>query len=75
MQVDKIPFPTNILEKGEPVVLILPEQANITIGKSMIIGEPRKAPEVEKISGCKVVLEKDEDGSIISGSQVDQQSI
>jgi hypothetical protein len=38
------------------------EQADTTIAKNVIIGKPREAPKVEKISGHKVVLEKDEDG-------------
>ena len=60
MQVDKVPFPANILEKWEPAVLMRPEQADTTIGKNVIIGKPRETPKVEKVPGHKVVLEKDE---------------
>jgi hypothetical protein len=62
MQVDKVPLPVNILEKREPVVLIHQEQADITIGMNMIIGEPLKILKSKKILGDKVVLEKDVDG-------------
>ena len=62
MQVDKTPFPMHMVEAGAPVVLIRPEQADITQGKNVIIGEPLVAPNVKKNSGRKVVLEKDDDG-------------
>ena len=62
MQVDKFPFPMHMVEKGEPAVLIRPEQADSTQGKNVIIGEPREVPKVEKVVGRKVVLEKNEDG-------------
>ena len=60
-QIDKVPFPISMAEKGEPAVLIRPEQADKAQGKNVIIGEPRVAPNVEKILGHKVVLEKDDD--------------
>ena len=62
MQVDKSPFPMHMVEAGAPAILIHPEQANTTQGKNVITGEPRVAPNVEKNSGCKVVLEKDNEG-------------
>ena len=62
MQVDKTPFPMHMVEAGVPAVLIRPEQADKTQGKNVIIGEPRVAPNVEKNLGCKVVLEKDDEG-------------
>ena len=52
----------HMVEIGAPAVLIHPEQANTTQGKNVIIGEPRVAPNVEQNSGCKVVLEKDNEG-------------
>jgi hypothetical protein len=51
-----------VLEKGEPAVLIRPEQADSTKGKNVIISEPREVTKVEKVVGRKVVLEKNEDG-------------
>ena len=62
VQVDKVPFPVNILEKRESVVLIRQEKADITIGMNVIIGEPRETLKSKKILGHKVVLEKDVDG-------------
>jgi hypothetical protein len=62
MQVDKVPFPTHTIEAGPPAVLIRPEQADTTQGKNVLIDEPRVAPNVETNSGCKVVLEKDDEG-------------
>jgi hypothetical protein len=62
MQLDKVPFPVHTIEAGPPVVMIRPEQANITQGKNVLIGEPRVAPNVEMNSGRKVVLEKDDEG-------------
>ena len=61
-QVDKSPFPIHITEAGAPAVLIHPEQANKAQGKNVIIGKPSVAPNVEKNLGCKVVLEKDDEG-------------
>jgi hypothetical protein len=65
MQVDKVPFPTYTIEAGPPAVLIRPEQADTTQGKNVLIGEPRVAPNVKTNSGCKVVLEKDDEGEQI----------
>jgi hypothetical protein len=62
MQADKVPFLVNVLQKGEPIVLSCPEQADTTVGKNVIIGKPQEAPKVQKVLGRKVVLEKDEDG-------------
>jgi len=62
MQVDKTPFPMHMVEAGAPAVLIRPEQADKAQGKNVIIGEPRVTPNVEMNSGCKVVLEKDDEG-------------
>ena len=62
MQVDKSPFPMHMVEAGAPAILICPEQADKAKGKNVIIDEPRAAPNVEKNSWCKVVLEKDDEG-------------
>jgi len=62
MQVDKTPFPMHMVEAGVPAILIRPEQADKTQGKSIIFGEPRVSPNVETNSGRKVVLEKDNEG-------------
>jgi hypothetical protein len=37
-------------------------QADTTVGKNVIIGEPRETPKDQKASGQKVVIENDEDG-------------
>jgi hypothetical protein len=72
MQVDKTLFPMHMVEAGAPIVLICLEQADTTHGKNVIISEPRVASNVEKNSGRKVVLEKDNEGKnelkIITGS-------
>jgi hypothetical protein len=52
----------HIIEAGPPAILIHPEQADTTQGKNVLIGEPHVAPNVETNSGCKVVLEKDDEG-------------
>ena len=44
---------------GSPLV---PEQADKAKGKNVIISEPRVAPNVEKDSRLKVVLEKGDNG-------------
>ena len=62
MQVDKTPFLMHMVEAGAPTVLIRSEQADKAQVKNMIIGEPRVAPNVQKNSGRKVVLEKDDEG-------------
>ena len=36
MQVDKVHFPINVVEKEDPAILIRSEQADITIGKNVI---------------------------------------
>jgi hypothetical protein len=42
--------------------LICLEQDDTTQGKNVLIGEPHAAPNVKTNSGCKVVLEKDDEG-------------
>ena len=60
MQIDKTPFLVNVLEFNNPAILVRPDQAKFTIGKNVVIGEPRN--DEQKIVGCKVALEKDEAG-------------
>ena len=45
-------------EINNPAVLIRPEQADSTIGKNVIIGEPREHKKGKKVLDRKVVLEK-----------------
>jgi len=46
------------LEINNPSVLIQPEQVDSTIGKNVIIGEPREPKKGNKVLYCEVVLEK-----------------
>ena len=62
MQVDKSPFPMHMVEAGAPAIMIHPKQADKARDKNVIIGEPRVPSNVEKNSGRKVVLEKDDEG-------------
>jgi hypothetical protein len=62
MQVDKTPFPMHMVEAGAPAILIRPGQADKAQGKNVIIDEPHVVPNVQANSGCKVVLEKDDEG-------------
>jgi hypothetical protein len=48
-------------EINNPAVLIQPEQADSTIGKNMIISEPRESKKGKKVLDHKVVLEKSSD--------------
>ena len=49
---------TETLEINNPAILIWPEQADSTIGKNMIIGEPREHKKGKEVLDRKVVLEK-----------------
>jgi hypothetical protein len=49
---------TKTLEINNPAILIRPEQANSTIGKNVIIGEPREHKKGKKVLDREVVLEK-----------------
>ena len=60
MQVDKDPFPANVLECNNLAVLDRLEQAKSTAGKNMVIGEPRR--DEKKYPRRQVALEKDEMG-------------
>ena len=47
-----------ILEINNPAILIRPELADATIGKNVIIGEPREHKKGKKVLDREVVLEK-----------------
>ena len=47
-----------MLECNNPTILVWLDQAKSTIGKNVVIGEPRN--DEQKIVGSKVTLEKDE---------------
>jgi hypothetical protein len=49
------------LEINNLAVLIWPEQADSTIGKNVIIGEPRDSKKGKKVLDREVVLEKSSD--------------
>jgi hypothetical protein len=65
MQVDQSPFPVNKLYLENLIVLIQLEQADITKGKNVVIGDPRSLKDVESTPSCKVVVEKLPDGEDI----------
>jgi hypothetical protein len=46
------------LKINNPVILIRPEQVDSTIGKNVIIGEPREHKKGKKVLDREVVLEK-----------------
>ena len=65
---DAHPLPCNktlsmaeTLEINNPAMLIRPEQANSSIGKNVIIGEPREHKKGKKVLDREVVLEKSND--------------
>ena len=60
MQVDKAPFPVNVLECNRPTVLVWPEQAKSTTGNNVVIGELRR--DEKKYAHRQVALEKDDMG-------------
>jgi len=41
MQVDKTPFPVNVMELQQPKVLVRPHQAESTKGKNVMVGDER----------------------------------
>ena len=49
------------LEINNPTILIRPKQADSTIGKNIIIDEPREPKKGKKVLDRKVVLEKSND--------------
>jgi hypothetical protein len=62
MQVDKDPFPVNTIDLQGANVLVRPEQAELTKGKNVIIGEERPRSCGDMIWSREVVLEKTTDG-------------
>jgi hypothetical protein len=48
----------NVLECNNPAILVRPDQAKSTIGKNVVIREPRK--DEKKNARCQVAFEKDE---------------
>jgi hypothetical protein len=62
MQVDKNPFPVNIIDLQNSKVLIRPEQAKTAQGKNVVISEKRTITVDEKVLSWKVVVEKTADG-------------
>jgi hypothetical protein len=48
----------NVLECNNPAILVQPDQAKSTVGKNVMIHEPRK--DEKKNARCQVALEKDE---------------
>jgi hypothetical protein len=62
MQIDLSPFPINKLDLENPAVLILPEQADTTKGKNVVISNPRPESDAGLTPSCKVVMEKVPDG-------------
>ena len=62
MQVDKQPFPMNTMDLEVKKLLIRPEVAESTNKANVIVGEPRKGKEDNKVLGRQVVLGKQPDG-------------
>jgi hypothetical protein len=60
MQVDKDPFPVNVLECNNLAALVRPEKAKSTAEKNVVIGEPRR--DEKKYPRRQVALKKDEMG-------------
>ena len=58
MQVDKQPFPMNTMDLEGKKLLIRPEVAKSANKANVIVGEPRKDKEDNKILGRQVVLDK-----------------
>jgi hypothetical protein len=62
MQVDTEPFLMNMIIFDDKKVLVWPNASDKGKGKKIIIGYPREANEITKISCRKVVVEKTLDG-------------
>jgi hypothetical protein len=60
--VDNDPFPVSAIDLQGAKVLVRPEQAELTQGKNVIIGEERPKSCEDKIWSREVVVEKDADG-------------
>jgi hypothetical protein len=63
MQVDKNPFPVNIIDLQNSKVLIRLEQTEAAKGKNVVIDEKRTITADEKVLKREVVLEKTTDGN------------
>jgi hypothetical protein len=62
MQIDQSLFSINKLDLENPAVLIRPEQADTTKGKTVVIDNPRPEEDAKSTPSCKVVMEKLPDG-------------
>ena len=62
MQVDKQPFPMNTMGLEGKKLLIQPEVAESANKANVIVGEPRKDKEDNRVLGRQVVLDKQPDG-------------
>jgi hypothetical protein len=62
MQIDRSPFPVNKLDLENLAVLIQSEQADMTKGKNVVIGDPRPKIDAGLTPSRKVVMEKLPDG-------------
>ena len=62
MQVDKQPFPMNTMDLEGKKLLIRPEVAESANKANVIVGEPRKDKEDNRVLGRQVVLDKQPDG-------------
>jgi hypothetical protein len=58
MQIDWSPFPVNKLDLEKHVVLIWLEQADMTKGKNVVIGDPRPENDDGPTPSRKLVMEK-----------------
>ncbi|KAI4977212.1 hypothetical protein ZWY2020_051111 [Hordeum vulgare] len=65
MQVDKQPFPINTMDWEGKKMLILPGIAKSANKYNVLIGEPRKGKEGDKVLGREVVLDKKQGGKEI----------
>jgi hypothetical protein len=61
-EIDRRPFPVNKLDLENPTILIRLEQADMTRGKNVVIGDPRPKEDAESTPSHKVVVEKLPDG-------------
>jgi hypothetical protein len=62
MQIDRSLFPFNKLDLENPLILIRLEQADMTKGNNVLIGDPRLEEDAKSTPSCKVVMEKLPDG-------------
>jgi hypothetical protein len=62
MQIDRSPFPVNKLYLENPAVLIQLEQADMTKGKNVVIGDPWPEEDAKSTPSRNMVMEKLPDG-------------